>query len=200
MQVSQGATPVEVNTHIPVDLSNELAQVPDAIPVPTEHPISIFVSDSDARTSSTTAFIVPPSPPPLSLFDFAVTKELGAGAFGTVYLTRHRMSDTRTALKVIKKHTDDDHLPERALCTQFLEEKFARGPGDKTWGITKLVLDEFVALHRVRGRANMLQILGAFHDKRNWCIATVSFSPLSLVLADDMCSRHTMPTATWRRH
>ncbi|KAJ3487640.1 hypothetical protein NLI96_g3395 [Meripilus lineatus] len=173
--VSQGATPAEVNTHIPVDLSNEPAQVPGAatqshIPIPDEHPIAIFVSDS--HTPSTPAVAVPPSPPPLSLFDFAVTKELGAGAFGTVYLTRHRTSDTRTALKVIKKHPDDDHIPERALCTQVLEEKFARGPGDKTWGITRLVLDEFVALQRVRGKANMLQILGAFHDKRNWCIAT----------------------------
>ncbi|KAJ3487634.1 hypothetical protein NLI96_g3393 [Meripilus lineatus] len=58
------------------------------------------------------------------------------------------MNDTWTALKVIKKHPDDDRISERALCTRVLEERFSRGLGDKSWGITRPALVEFVASQR----------------------------------------------------
>ncbi|KAJ3487624.1 hypothetical protein NLI96_g3389 [Meripilus lineatus] len=186
--VSQGASPQNLNTHIPVNRSHEQPQTPMPLTQSMEpetnasasddqcasigQPISPQVQGTHQVSFSHTVDPAPSAPAPLSLFDFAVIRELGAGAFGAVYLTRHRPTDTWSALKVIKKHPDDDHIPERGLGTQALEEKFARGHGGKTWGITKLVLDEFVALQRVKGKASMLQILGAFYDKRNWCIAT----------------------------
>ncbi len=109
------------------------------------------------------------------LHDFSVTKKLGAGSFGTVFLARHKLSGVRVALKVIAKvPRGDDTRDDPEYSTGLLEKRMKLPAGDETWGITESTLEEYFSLHRLRGEERALQIHAAFHDLRYYYMATVS--------------------------
>ena len=107
-------------------------------------------------------------------------KRLGAGSYGTVFLARHGPSGIRVALKAILKvpHANDGSTRDLDYNTGELAEREQHTPGPNTAALMDTTLEEFSALHRLRGEKGMLQMHAAFHDLRYFYFATVS--PVSL--------------------
>lgn len=177
-----------MNAHLPVNCTHSQAQPTGVLRVhstpilsstPSIHPSPSLETSSSARNvlsavpSSPT--VAPASTPQVpTLHDFSLSKVVGSGTFGTVYLARHRPSGARVALKVIPKYPVDDRRSDKGWGSEILEKKLKRAQGDATWGITQSTLEEYFALHRLKDEERVLQILAAFHDLRYYYLATVS--------------------------
>lgn len=177
-------TPAALNALIGIDCSSgEVTQTLKAIEADKYEAKSSSDAELPPATRSDTlcvkvALPLVAEPPTLSQFD--LLKRLGAGAFGTVTLAKHKPSGARVALKAIPKVPQSKRLPQDCD-TQFLEARARTREGDETLAAMEVTLAEFFALHRVRGEKTVLQILAAFHDLRYYYIATVGRSSLSLI-------------------
>ena len=175
------ATPEGAPFH--VDLAS-----PESLPPPYSEtdPISAIT------TVATPGVIAKPT-----LHDFVLIKRLGDGAFGSVFLARHKPSGARVALKAISK------VPRSKIGKGNLEwsedvllDRARRPEGGRTFGITYSALAESCALHRARGEKNILQIQAAFHDFRYYYIATVSQLISSKECQSHKCCRPSTLTET----
>lgn len=86
--------------------------------------------------------------PKLSPIDFSEEDTLGRGASGKVYRAYHYESGTSVAIKVIRKKRTNE---ASARWEQYLLEMQSEN-------------------------RNTVELLGSFHDRRNWYIVTVSLS------------------------
>ncbi|KAJ3480218.1 hypothetical protein NLI96_g8511 [Meripilus lineatus] len=202
--VAEGATSVQVNAHLPVDRSQEAIKEPEvaAIESTSSHniasgsPESLFqepVSPSLINTSSSLSKVEPPA-----LNHFVVEKRLGAGSFGTAYLTRHKPSGVQVALKVIAKNPlGGDDRRDMGWGTGLLRAKMQRRPGELTWQVMESTLEELFALHRLRGVKWALQLEAAFHDYRYYYLATTFHPGGDLATRLDVCRRLPAGCAQW---
>ncbi|KAK7696440.1 hypothetical protein QCA50_001097 [Cerrena zonata] len=122
-------------------------------------------------------FLLPPPssvPNQLSTHDFEISGVLGAGAFGTVCAARYKGNGGGVALKVIKKRVGEGKEPVTKPQDVF-------GPLDVDGEVAKmgsaslkncdLVVAEWIAMQRLAGANNVVEILGSWHDDDNFFIA-----------------------------
>lgn len=163
-----------------------------AISTPSTPLLDITVASgiSDVSTAVASPVIISKSEPTVAdptLQDFSFIKELGAGAFGTVYLARHKQSGIRVALKAIPK------VPQSKNATDWTPEKLEErlGRGLKLSRASRVLRDsalhEVKALLRVRHLKRILHIFASFQDIGRYYIATVSILPFVPISTSASC-------------
>ncbi|KAL4251936.1 hypothetical protein ABKN59_002657 [Abortiporus biennis] len=153
-------------------------------------PSRLFIQPAPPSSITSTAFSAPVTPLRskntsiesnpliLKLGDFTVIKQLGSGAFGTVFHARHNLTGIGGALKVIPKMPGDDPFGEEkksGYSTGLLRDHAHMTQGDKTAAISSSSIGETKALKKVAGIDGALNILASFHDTRNFYNFTILY-------------------------
>ncbi|KAJ3490154.1 hypothetical protein NLI96_g1607 [Meripilus lineatus] len=204
MQVAGGATSLQVNAHLPVDRSQEAPKEPEVAAIESKSSQNIAsesvetLPQEPVYPSLISASSSLPKVEPPALNHFVVEKRLGAGSFGTAYLTRHKPSGVQVALKVIAKNPlGGDDRRDMGWSTRLLKDKMKHRPGELTWQIMESTLEELFALHRLRGVKWALQLEAAFHDYRYFYLATTFHPGGDLATRLGVCRRLPAGCAQW---
>ena len=104
-------------------------------------------------SSSDSEYTAPP--PKLNLYDFRQIRGIGAGGFGSVYLTKHVPTGAEVALKVVDKRYAKE-------ATTLKEQQVLQALG-------------------TQGSKKVLELLGSFHNRGHYFFVTVC--SLSLVVS-----------------
>lgn len=107
-------------------------------------------------SSSDSEYIVPP--PKLNLYDFRQIRGIGAGGFGSVYLTKHVPTGAEVALKVIDKRYAKE-------ATTLKEQQVLQALG-------------------TQGSKKVLELLGSFHNRGHYFFVTVCSLSLASSIMD----------------
>ncbi len=121
----------------------------------TDREIPLSLAEASATTSVVATMTPTTAKPTLQHFD--LLERLGEGAFGTVFLARHKPSGVRVALKAISKVPHGEgSIGNLEWGEGILEERARHTPGNNSWAIEASTLAECCALRRTRGEKNIL--------------------------------------------